>query len=673
MSSMRRSFGCIVAAATVVGCADAERPTIFNFASDVRQVSFGSSTILRWDVVNADRVVIATAVESLVETSALQGEVTTPVLDRSTQFVLTAFGDGQSVSQALTVAVDLGPAPAVDVFVAEPSTVVVGQAVRFAWRARNADEVRIQRDGMLVLQGGPVGTATISATETSPYTLTAIGAAGRTATATLAVAVQDAVRIERFSAEPNAVDLGNPVTLAWRAPNATRVRIGDAVRTLVDTVQSEGTILLRPDETTRYVLTAEQGDVQRTAEVTVAVVTPDAFSAVAGTRKEYRDQSVQGSWSRRYAIETTSTVYLRAETFSDVDSNACSVDTVVELQDRDGRLIGDDDNDGVRDCGLLDPGFDTFTRLEPGLHWVLVRSGGLSADGVMSYDLVVEAIDPADCCVGEVALSSAEGRIAEFDRPLAVGEVRRYAITTTKTVGLFAATFSGRDLGQCSIDTIIRFYDPDGNLLGVNDDDATGTCSLLAPQDSSFMVLEPGRYPLTVEEFGLDEAIEFSVAFLPITIGVCGNGIVEPAEGETCDDGDTVSGDGCDAECKVEAVATFIAQPGASETFSGPPIARGDVAVFEITVPETVTLNAETFSDAATRTCPFGTDTFMRLTNVFGLILASDDDGGVNRCSRVGPPDPGATVGPGTYLLRVSGFSLDAVPAYELVLTASSP
>ena len=34
--------------------------------------------------------------------------------------------------------------------------------------------------------------------------------------------------------------------------------------------------------------------------------------------------------------------------------------------------------------------------------------------------------------------------------------------------------------------------------------------------------------------------------------GVCGNGVLEPKNGEECDDGNNVDGDGCSANCKRE-------------------------------------------------------------------------------------------------------------------------
>jgi fibro-slime domain-containing protein len=59
-----------------------------------------------------------------------------------------------------------------------------------------------------------------------------------------------------------------------------------------------------------------------------------------------------------------------------------------------------------------------------------------------------------------------------------------------------------------------------------------------------------------------------------VTSWVCGNGVVDP--GETCDDGNTVSGDGCSSTCQVEpgwqcAVGTSPAGGDAGATDGGPP------------------------------------------------------------------------------------------------------
>jgi len=52
-----------------------------------------------------------------------------------------------------------------------------------------------------------------------------------------------------------------------------------------------------------------------------------------------------------------------------------------------------------------------------------------------------------------------------------------------------------------------------------------------------------------------------------IYIAICGNGIVEP--GEECDDGNNVSGDGCDASCKIEVAPP---PPPAGGVYVPPPV-----------------------------------------------------------------------------------------------------
>src|SRR5262249_31052803 len=46
------------------------------------------------------------------------------------------------------------------------------------------------------------------------------------------------------------------------------------------------------------------------------------------------------------------------------------------------------------------------------------------------------------------------------------------------------------------------------------------------------------------------------------TVTACGNGIVTPATGEQCDDGNTTNGDGCDNNCKVTGCGNATMTPG---------------------------------------------------------------------------------------------------------------
>ena len=45
------------------------------------------------------------------------------------------------------------------------------------------------------------------------------------------------------------------------------------------------------------------------------------------------------------------------------------------------------------------------------------------------------------------------------------------------------------------------------------------------------------------------------------TDGFCGNGIIEKHRGEECDDANLRDGDGCDVECRIEAVFNCKLEP----------------------------------------------------------------------------------------------------------------
>jgi len=79
----------------------------------------------------------------------------------------------------------------------------------------------------------------------------------------------------------------------------------------------------------------------------------------------------------------------------------------------------------------------------------------------------------------------------------------------------------------------------------------------------------PGDYMLRIttdpENRVAEDDETNNVVEAPVTIGPppnpCGNEIIEAGEGETCDDGGTSAGDGCDANCQVEACHTCSGEP----------------------------------------------------------------------------------------------------------------
>jgi cysteine-rich repeat protein len=157
----------------------------------------------------------------------------------------------------------------------------------------------------------------------------------------------------------------------------------------------------------------------------------------------------------------------------------------------------------------------------------------------------------------------------------------------------------------------------------------------------------------------------------------CGNGVVEP--GETCDDRNTRSNDGCSATCQDECV---VASPPDSTwaaplvvpsyctrfTVTGAAIVPAtDADYYRVTIPAGRQLTAETFTTAV-GSCSTG-DTVATVHGVSGSEptggtcsevageLVCDDDSGVGSCSRVTLTRPATT----DVIVRVVEFSEDAV------------
>jgi cysteine-rich repeat protein len=97
------------------------------------------------------------------------------------------------------------------------------------------------------------------------------------------------------------------------------------------------------------------------------------------------------------------------------------------------------------------------------------------------------------------------------------------------------------------------------SMLVLNDDGGIFACSKVDPAtDASARNLAPGTYFAYVEDFlndGVIAAYKLEVTFTAL----CGDGLITGSE--TCDDGNTMSGDGCADNCRVESGFTCMGQP----------------------------------------------------------------------------------------------------------------
>jgi len=150
------------------------------------------------------------------------------------------------------------------IFTSMPDVVQKGQSVTLTWQVNNANKVSIEGIGDVP----NVGSKKVKPTENTIFTLTAVGAGG-TQTATTDVEVASGPRpIVLFSAAPETVQIGHPITLNWQVTNATKVSIEG-----IGDVQLKGTKQIKhnavENKTFTLVAIGEGGTVTETATVDV--------------------------------------------------------------------------------------------------------------------------------------------------------------------------------------------------------------------------------------------------------------------------------------------------------------------------------------------------------------------------------------------------------------------
>ncbi len=256
--TVKDSLGLMSLARTTVSVREVPKAAITKFAANPSRIKPGESATLTWQVQNADSVEISGI--GAVNSSSGSIQVTPTV---TTTYKLTAKGKAGEVNDTVQVVVDQ-PASRVVSFRAAPSTIKVGDAANLVWETENAQKVVISGIG----QVNPSGTASVSPTETTTYTITVTNQFGEVnATTTVTVTpAGSSPRIGTFTATPVDVGEGEPATLTWQVEGADSVEI-----TGLGKVAGSGSAVVRPTETQTYTLTATNQYGTETAGVTIKV------------------------------------------------------------------------------------------------------------------------------------------------------------------------------------------------------------------------------------------------------------------------------------------------------------------------------------------------------------------------------------------------------------------
>lgn len=692
-------------------------PAINAFTANPTTINLGEETTLSWDVSNATTITISDGAATTTTSTDLMGMIALRPLTTTTYTLTASDGSNPDVPAMVTVTVNAA-SPAILDFSATPNPVGIGATTVVSFDVVGADSVRVLRNATEIYTG-TMGTDMLTETintATTAYLLEATNTTG-TSMQMLVVNGHAAPAINAFTVAPGTFQGTVTATVSFDVSDtfALELYIDGAldssfpgVGTPTTAIDATGTyaVSVSASTTFRLVATSAGGMAEQTVTIsqTVGKTEPndDAANAfpypVGGNVVTGEITPEDQDW---YAITVPAGHSIRAET-SD-GQGGCPFDTTLTLTSTDGvtTLAFNDDKDGANDrCSLIDPAAPATSgaaNLAAGTYYVVVEPFSTQT-GI--YVLDVQVIAPAcgngivdgndicddgnsvagdGCdalCMLEVTNTYASpGAAMTFTASIAtVGQFYTYEITATAPSYIAAETFSNAATQSCSIDTEIFLLDSTGAVLGSDDFDGVNSCSATRPGVDAWARLDVGTYYLQVTEDDNNALAYFELVLEGIPADVCGNGIID-GTAEQCDDGNTTANDGCSATCDLEAVGTFVATGGTTQTFATNALAVGQVDTFAVQVPagNDVYLYVETFEDAQAGTCDT-IDTVLRLLDASGTQLGTNDEGGVNSCSRIAPTVAYARLTAGTnYFVTVEDYLLNtAIANYDVVFAATT-
>lgn len=701
-------------------------PEIIEYVAQPEAIFPGEMTTLRWQVLNADTIRITSdSGETVYNGSDDTGAqaVSTSVV---TDYRLDAINGSGTKTATVTVFINEPRPPKIDLFDAMPNPAGIGNRATISWGVNGARRLVVSR-GLTAVYTDETGTAadSVDVTVTSTqarYTIFLENEFG-TATETLELYGHAAPVIQSFRGFPDRfLGAQQNVDLAWDVQNVASLTLTangvpvagfPAISRTIDTVDDMGAFSTTATITTAYELFAESaGGMQRglfTVVRGIAEIEPNDTSTtsqvvaapidVAGELATPTDVDV-------YAIDVPAGGAIWAETNN--GPGVCEVNTQLALFGPDGvtPLVFDDD-DGPGDCSRIDPDTDALAAgLPAGRYFLAVDSGGA---GSGSYVLQIDLRGPScgdgsvetgeQCDDGNNVPGDGCDAVCQFEvtPPIATvpGRVIPLNITGPNAIAVVAVeldrpgqSIAARATEQpgdaCDvIDTAIELYDANITLLGAKSDGGpsgmAGDCaSIRYPNDAFATNLAAGRHWLVVRsENGATGA---TVATITVRNPSCGNNVLETRDMEQCDDGNTMSGDGCSDTCQLEGGLVPEAEPNDSQSaanvsgLSGAGLINvqgtinpaGDDDVYSFVVPpaQTLRFSARTYSTVGQ---PMSCNSMTSDTRIFleqagveatgpgtGELAYNDDIDNANNiwCSAL----TNIPLTSGTYYVRVQGW-----------------
>ncbi len=261
---------------TVANC-----PAINSFNATTSNIVPGGSSTLQWSTSNAAQVLL-----NGTPVSATGSLTVSP--NTTTTYRLSALSSNGAcnVEQTITITVAACPAPPINAFTANPTTVLIGgnQMVRLAWSITDNSGT-----GVTVSISPGIGTFTIAngfvdvtqPQSTTTYTLMVTNGCGAASTAqtTITAIACSPPTISSFTSAPNTITIGGAeiVRLSWNVVDNSGTGVSVTIAN-VGTFGPSGFVdIAQPQTTTTYTLTATSGcGTQISAQTTVVANPPTA-------------------------------------------------------------------------------------------------------------------------------------------------------------------------------------------------------------------------------------------------------------------------------------------------------------------------------------------------------------------------------------------------------------
>lgn len=221
-------------------------PKILRFEADPEVVTASpaspATVTLAWQLVGAESIEIVAAPGGAIDVTGLDPnfyEVQVEITETTT-FTLTAHGVGGATSSA-TAEVQVVAQPSIQIVA--PARVGAGDSFFLQWETRDAVNLRILRNGLVV--GGETPPLTGSLAQTieadTEYLFRVTGATGAQVEVIHVVEV-GAPQVLRFEAQPDRVTAGGEVELVWETLGGSSLVIRDAAGNTLAATSSRGEI-----------------------------------------------------------------------------------------------------------------------------------------------------------------------------------------------------------------------------------------------------------------------------------------------------------------------------------------------------------------------------------------------------------------------------------------------